>query len=724
MRTLVVAVVAASCLLGCRPGGIGGVDAELSFSPRALVFEPTFVGAERRLTVMLENKGRAPVEVTVSVAPPFSLAASELSVWGGSSVPLQVTFRPESKGEFEGVLRIDGWEAGGWVPLKARGLAPMECDTVLPCASSVFDPQTGTCLTVPFADGMACSDTSSCVTNGHCSAGVCKGDAVTCDDSNACTTDACAAGEGCVHVEVKCAPPTNPCLAAVCDPVKGCQSVEVVDGTRCGSADCSVANICMAGECKKVAVPNGAACGDESPCQARGICQQQKCNRPAASALTEAWQYVAPQPYQLDFKGVADSAGNLYAVECNPIDAMAPPAPSQCFVNSFDAQGAVRFHTGVTFNARPVLGQGIQLIAGEAFVFSLGAGEVFAVSTADGSLLWQKSASQGISFVDPQVFGIVELAAMAATNDSVWVATTRRRQHAGSQLPMGAPPDGHAVVAVYDAHTGALKWSWGGGQAAARGIVLDAAGNSDVTAQPLGESGSSGLWLQALSPTGVPRWRQQVNGLARGVFNGRVELRSMEQLSTVTGALEWSGLWSGAFTMPNLSPLMFSKGTFEFHSNLVDDAEALTGCDALTADSLFASFRNEPLGKINWGVPVANCPAMSVSTPSLTDQGLAVIAGSLAPGVTHLRGVNTEGHEVFACELPVAKLGASTASTFSGPGTLMNGRWAVVESLGCPACAAPGPPDRLRVFQTPTLRPATRGWTAQNGSAARDNRER
>lgn len=387
-------------LFGCRPPEIGGADAEVAFSVPALGFEATYLGAERTLTVAVENHGRAGVDVALEVDGPFALGEEAIHVGGGSSVAIPVTFRPQSVGDANGTLRLVGMEEISPVALSGVGLAPGRCIPSSSCVTTAFDVDRGECVETPVTDGTACAGETLCVTAGQCFSGVCKGLPVSCDDGNACTHDVCVMGEGCVHFDgsAECAAPADRCHAAACDPMVGCHVVEVADGTSCGRRGCDTADICLAGACKSVTVPDGTACGEASPCQGRGVCRSKACELPAAMPLTEAWSYTPPQPFRVFFHGVADPAGNLYAIECLEGGVY---AHDECFSLSFNSQGALRFRQPVALQDDWKGADGLQLLVGDVFVFAVGEKELFAVSTVDGHLLWQKSLVDFLGGVNP-----------------------------------------------------------------------------------------------------------------------------------------------------------------------------------------------------------------------------------------------------------------------------------------------------------------------------------
>jgi len=82
-------------------------------------------------------------------------------------------------------------------------------------------------------------------------------------DGDPCTDDACETG-ACTHRSPCDATQTDPCRIGSCDPVLGCEFVDVPDGTPCPGDACATYQ-CQAGTCTAVAV---ADCDDGDPCTA------------------------------------------------------------------------------------------------------------------------------------------------------------------------------------------------------------------------------------------------------------------------------------------------------------------------------------------------------------------------------------------------------------------------------------------------------------------------
>ncbi|MBX7116338.1 MAG: hypothetical protein K1X64_18580 [Myxococcaceae bacterium] len=697
-------------LLGaCGEERVGGAAAELAFVPQTLLFDDTYLGNERNLTAMLENRGRAPADVRLSIEGPFWLVEQVLRVSGGASLPVQVGFRPSQEGALSGAVSLEG--LGEVAPLVLGGVAravPV-CAPASECNAVHFDTEKGECVTTPLPDGTVCSATA-CGPQGQCFAGTCKAPPAACDDGNPCTTDACMPEEGCVHLDAsaECPQPADACHVPACDAAQGCHFVEVADGTACGKADCYTADICISGACKPVPVPEGAACGEPSPCRARGVCHAQVCERAPAAPLVEAWSY-APPFSTLHFEGVADGTGNLYLLE----------EAFNCWAVSLTPQGLVRFRTFVsTCFAR----RNVQLLAGNAYVMTLAPDNVTAVSQFDGRILWSKGPQElwGKPRGEQGVSGDIQSVA-AGSNGTLWVAVNIEKE---TWTPSGYVRHHDMLLVALDANTGEEKWSHHEAGRVARRVVLDSANRGYLTTAPDGDFNATPLRIDAFSSGGHLRWSVPTASEGRAVFNGQLELTDGQHLSTLDGAARWP-----AFSQQlspeqgDFSPLMFSKGEFRYFSDVDTSGPNLL-------NTLNVTFRSGPMSlstsSVRLGSSFENIPVTWVmTTPSLTDRGIAVSSGPAAPNDDWLRGVNTDGKEAFSCQIPRS----SSTDSFSlwrmgGGAVLTDELWgAAVDDDVCDRCfRVPGSPA-LRVFHVPGLRAATRGWNAQQGSMSRDNRE-
>jgi hypothetical protein len=187
---------------------------------------------------------------------------------GLSEVPL--VFQPQHPGRLEGLATVSDGEHTTTVRLLGTGVSPVDCQASA-CRRSVFDLETGRCVTEAEPDGTRCA-ADRCVVDGLCVAGECVGEARVCDDADPCTEDRCSATEGCLHAPRACPASTNPCEAPVCAPAVGCGVTPVVDGTPCGVGDCQTAPVCLGGRCERRPAPIGSTCGATSACRGPGHC--------------------------------------------------------------------------------------------------------------------------------------------------------------------------------------------------------------------------------------------------------------------------------------------------------------------------------------------------------------------------------------------------------------------------------------------------------------------
>jgi hypothetical protein len=270
-------------------------------------FPLTAVGARSAVSLNLIDTSRAPVFLELEVDEPFEIVP-EVKVFGGNPRALELSFAPTRAGHFEEVLHVQGEGQSVDLPLVADAQSPGVCPAHDACAiESVID---AVCRLTAVPDGVSCSQ--ACLQDARCVRGVCVGQPRSCDDGDACTADACDALTGnCLHPPAQCAASDDVCRVPICDATTGCGTVEAEDGTACGPADCSTAHVCIRGSCVVRGVPQGAACGEISPCQARGHCVSNICERPPATVLAPVWQTTNP----VRFTGTVDAASNLYFVE-------------------------------------------------------------------------------------------------------------------------------------------------------------------------------------------------------------------------------------------------------------------------------------------------------------------------------------------------------------------------------------------------------------------------
>jgi outer membrane lipoprotein-sorting protein len=114
-------------------------------------------------------------------------------------------------------------------PASCGGVIVNECVNNSDCnrgdSCTVYNCTTaGKCINNP----LVCPKSDNCTT-WYCKPGVgCVNSTKKCDDGNLCTDDSCNPAIGCVFAKKPlCPQPSNQCLQAVCDPIKGCINVPV-----------------------------------------------------------------------------------------------------------------------------------------------------------------------------------------------------------------------------------------------------------------------------------------------------------------------------------------------------------------------------------------------------------------------------------------------------------------------------------------------------------------
>jgi len=649
-------------LAACRPGELADDGTGFAIAPPpAFVAQP---GEAVSQPVTLHSLSRSAQTISLSTAPPFDVSPRTLSLEGGASADVTVTFAPLALGTVEGTLTAGAQRAA------LEG-------TAVTCAR----------------DGAACS--TACIVGGTCRDGACVGDARSCDDGDACTVDLCDSATGCAHAAVQCEAAAGPCSAAFCDPVTGCATRPAEDGTKCGDSDCATSHVCLAGSCVERATPEGAACGEASPCQDPGTCRGQSCVRPPARALEPVWSYAAPGGYwNFDFPGVADTDGNLYWWESQ--SGSVAQADDHVLV-SVDADGGVRFRAPLGIVPEPQwdgapgliqLSGDLVLIAEYSGLFTSTAARIQAYERTSGALAWSHDFLADARAADPcppagSWQGAQIMPPASDGNGGLFVKVDRwcgDGEAAGFDLF-------HA-----DALTGDATWIASGPNNFGL-VVADALGNA-YAATDLSEVTS---WDRG----GHERWRHTwlygfdfawhplgVYGDLLVVGNRAVELSTFAVTATYVPA-GWAALhgsapiitdtWFGVFTMAvNDAP------TFEVH-------------DAST-------------GRVLGEVPLAG--AIGASQPILTRDGTVLVTtepGRGSPSV-FLNGLGTTSVR-FSCalDIPPGLLGSPT---------LRHGRYTL--GVQDQESGASG----VYAFDLPGAEPAEHGWVTSAGKMTKESRPR
>ncbi len=442
-RGLLLLVVAA--LTACHGQHPVSVLAGVHLTPEAVDFGEVWVGHPSFKLLEIRSTSRAAASIRLSVEPPFRVAPddSEFVLEAAQTRHVRLQLIAEAAGPLSGELIVSTGEGEVPVPLRAVALAPLQCAAATDCGSERFDPEAGRCVLTPGPDGMPCAN--ACIIGGTCRSGACVGQARSCDDGLQCTVDACSPSEGCVHTPVVCGEPSSPCRAAFCDEDGGCREMDVADGTICGRAGCAVADVCLAGQCVEGPVPDGAACGAPSPCQASGICVEQQCVRPPPVTLEPEWTYARPPGIEhFSWGGVADDAGNVYFTEHERLT-------ERSFLTSLTPSGRVRFRVehsrAPTTYASDVLT--IRMAAKDALVATQVPHQLIGFSSTDGRRLWMVDLEAEVATAlqsEGHVLSHVAVSPMAETSGGEIVAVVESYRRTGTAV--GVERDGAWLVRI------------------------------------------------------------------------------------------------------------------------------------------------------------------------------------------------------------------------------------------------------------------------------------
>ncbi|MFT3712219.1 MAG: hypothetical protein QM817_31630 [Archangium sp.] len=515
-------VVLLLALVGCeRPRVVGVGEGSLEL-PDSLQFPATALGYSRVAVLPITNRTRVPVTLTPSTTAPFSVR-NEVTVGGGTEERLEVTFSPTEAGLSDGVLEL----GGATVVLRGEGVEQQACGAAGPCEVVRFDADQLRCVREAAEEGTACSDVAACVDSGSCSSGVCIGRAALCDDANPCTVDSCAVGSGCQHTTLQCTAPTEPCLAARCDPALGCTVGPVADGTPCGDVSCELANVCLAGACRAVTPPEGFTCAEASLCQGAGACHQRSCVRPAPEPLEARWSYVATGRW-LRFDGLHDDAGNWFWVECG----------SRCEAVSFTATGFERFRRDL--GPTTASGSG-QVLAGAFFIVS--ANGLHAIDQLTGQEAWSTLSGELVELMAEDGSG--QAWAVSHTTANGW-SLVRFSVSSGAVLGRVSLPGRTRALLLDSAHRAHVV-STLSTTSASTYLRVDANG---TTSGPVTIGEETPLYVDGERVV----WSDDSE---RNTFDGQVVVPPGQQLPRASGGLasdgaRWRLAWDGALRPPRL----------------------------------------------------------------------------------------------------------------------------------------------------------------------------
>lgn len=481
-------------LAGCRGPTLANAPTSLESLPTTLDFGRVTVGDTRSRTLVLEGRARGSLTTTspFSVDSPAFVTPTERGV----------VFAPTQPGAFDGTVIVTSEAGELHVELHGEGVTRTSCTADDPCVEARWSDDAAACVSAQRAEGSSCS--ASCVVDGRCQAGTCRGLFATCDDDDACTADSCDSSRGCVHSPVSCRS-DDPCQAARCDATLGCVTTALDDGVACGPRDCAVAKVCLAGACVDRRVPDGESCGRSSVCQGAGVCVGGACQQPPATELTLAWQRRATG--SIDLPGLSDSAGNLFWFECG----------TPCALVSVTASGTLRYAvpTGLSGLASLYQAPSPAILAGEAIVFAHD-GEIEARRHADGVFLWRTTLPLRVSGGLSERRLVSSLAARAP--DALFVAGTFFPNWMGGQYEPN--------LARLDLRHGRLQWerrspgvNLGSATIPSPSVAISSFANLVFA----GEYSSGNGRVQGLDPGGGPRWTANVGAVSLiGVVGDRV----------------------------------------------------------------------------------------------------------------------------------------------------------------------------------------------------------
>jgi hypothetical protein len=691
----------------CTRNGLTATHSALQLSSDKFEFARTAIGAPKDLEGTLSNLGRSSVRAELTTEPPFEVSPAVLVLESGATLTFRITFNPTREGEAEGTLRVRSPEAQLEATSSGEGVPPASCSPSGSCRESAFDEQTQTCIEHPLPDETPCSN--ACLNESRCRGGACVGSAVTCDDGDRCTMDSCSPESGCEHAPIGCATPENPCQVAFCEPTRGCSVTDAPDGTRCGSADCLTARVCLAGQCRSASVPEGSRCGVKTLCQAEGICRNQQCQQPPPAPLTPVWSYRAPAGARIDWSGLVDPTGNLFWTEC---------APSGCELVSVTRDGAVRYRSSLAGAATYSADYGSMVLAdGKVVIASLGKDLVRAFDAATGVQQWERQLAPDLS--------------------PTYLSTGRCAALPSSELelnPLLSDGRGHLAVIVHVANR----------QSCTTENLID-------------------IWVVSLdSATGATRWLREFTSVhpsagsssysmvVSAVFDGAGNLFTKLQYPTTwdstvvsldaSGTLRWSRQlpFSSAWLGGVYQQLLFVAG-YQTPYLLLDTANGQTRAALPIERPLFS-----PLIDAQHGLVLSTPTTGPVLELNRIDLPSAVTAPrvnlvALPPSTTVFRGTQpilTSRGSILLATGPdyTAPAGSYTLSEFANDGTpglrcpipgffdpanqpaLRLGRWTVAD------------PDygstHVRSFDLPGYEPAITGWVTLRGKMSREGSPR
>lgn len=190
----------------------------LRFAPTELEVGNVWLGGSKRVPVTLTLDATFPCDdVQLSgLSAPLSVDPTSMRLDPSDATPVELVFEIRSAGPVSGTLVARGCGLEASLPVSALGVETLVCPADEGCSRFAFDPPLGRCVRVAVSDGTPCFE--SCLMNGQCVRGECRGQPISCDDGDACTIDACGSEGTCVHLPgANLCPANAACAAAGCE---------------------------------------------------------------------------------------------------------------------------------------------------------------------------------------------------------------------------------------------------------------------------------------------------------------------------------------------------------------------------------------------------------------------------------------------------------------------------------------------------------------------------
>ena len=679
-RTITIFAVLA--IAACGSEKITTASGGIEVSEKTLSFPDTWIGHPTQRQLEVRNLGRPSLKVEVRRSLPFR-APETLSLPGSGTAVLTVEFDPSKPGPFAGEMTIGLGDAAVKVALEGTALEVPACDPGDECRRFFFDPAAGGCVPDLVANGTKCGE--ACFDGGECRDGVCVTNSNKCEPPDACTVAGCDPEGGCTFSPKICPPSEDKCRSPVCDPVDGCGFAAAPDGTVCGPSDCSSAHICLAGKCVESESPDGGPCGDESPCQERGVCRKNVCVQPPKTTLLQTWTNAASGSNRILFGGTTDPVGNLFWAECDTL---------RCSLVKATVEGFELFREPLSDGTRA---SGALALSGERIVSTLRPGWIEAYDARLGTPLWSRDV--GASVLDGADGAWVELGelvvhgALVTTTAEGWIRKPTLKLLGGW------------LVAV-DLATGELRWvrSFDGGFA---GLVGDDAGRLYLATQKAGAAPSDPASLVSLGPAGGDRWSVETPWRPPVGVAGSYLLQASSDLRRNDDGVKEAALDMMFPLFPD-SPLLGGHDGWVFGYPM--GTCGTEPCPIWTPKL----FRIDPLEKkIDFAVDVQSGDATQRTEPSLTATGGILFAEAVDNGggtcqrTFRLVDIEPDGELGFECMLPKGRYGGATS--------LLAGRWAVLDTCGNHA---------IKVFTVKDYDLAAKGWVTTKGNPGRTGKPR